>query len=245
MRLSWLGTPLTNATVEAFVLKPGEDLGDLLATHPQKVKTSTAVTAGSPGHQKYLYLLKNDAGFVGKLKLRQQELTLGHQSNGNYSAAYNPGGVSGVYQVYYRVSASDPKFGNIQRLAVQSVYVRFATLDLAKSAVKTLVQGNVVQITFRPKTTIGRLIGPAQANAFKVSGKGVKLTRIVDHQDGSYMMILTAASGPSTPIVVDLLGETIYKGPVSRFGARLATGPIVAPLQKPLPGPIETQPLKR
>jgi hypothetical protein len=186
------------------------------------VDTSQAPDAGSPGHQKYLFLLQNDPNFLARLLPQEQRLTLSHQGNGSYSAAYNPGDISGVYQVFYHVRATDPKFGTIQRLAVQSVYVRFGEIDLQASAATTTVQANTVTINFRPKTTAGRFIGPAQSGAFTVESKEVSLRTITDHQDGSYTLVL--AGNPRAPITVEVLGEVIYQGPASGFAAGSPTG---------------------
>jgi hypothetical protein len=211
MHLSWLGSPVTNARVEAFIVKPGGDLGDLLAKNPLKVETSQAPDAGSPGHQKYFFLLQNDPKFLAQLRPRQQRLPLIHQGKGNYSAPYNPGNISGVYQILYRARAIDPKFGTIQRLAVQSVYVRFGVIDLKASAIKSTVEGNTITINVRPKRTNGLFIGPAQGGAFTVQSKEIRLRTITDHQDGSYTLVLVG--DPKAPVAVELLGEVIYRGP--------------------------------
>jgi hypothetical protein len=216
VRLSWLGSPVVNANVEAWILKPGDDLGDLLARNPQKIDPSSAPDAGSPGHQKYLHLIEKDPGFLAKLKSKEQRLTLTYQGGGQYSAPYEPGDVSGVYQILYRVNTSLPAFGEVERLAIQSVYTRFSDIDLAKSAVSTTVKGNTVTINFRPITTYGRFIGPAQGSAFSIDGTDTRLSNITDHQDGSYTLVL--AGNPDAQVSIKLLGEEIYKGPASKAG---------------------------
>ncbi len=215
--LSWLGRPLTGATVQALVLKPGDDLGDLLAKNPFKVEPSSLPDADSPGLQKYQALLA-DATFVDRLLPVEQQLTLTHQGDGTYSASYDPGDISGVYQVFYRVSADDPTFGKVQRSGVQSVYVRFGTVDLPASAVSVQVGADATFINLRPKTTAGRFVGPANGNAFSVRGGGVRLSDVTDHQDGSYTLVLSG--DPAAEVSVALLGEEIYRGPADGFGTR-------------------------
>lgn len=219
--LKWLGQPIANAQVRALILKPGDDLGDLLADNPLNVDVSSATDAGSPGHQKYQQLLANPA-FLNQLLPQQQNLTLTHQGNGRYSAAYNPGDVSGVYQVLYRVEADDPAFGKLQRLAMESLYVRFGPVDLPASLVNTTVSGNTVTIQFRPKTTTGRFIGPGNGKAFTVDG--LTLASVSDHQDGSYTLVLTG--NPETAVAVKVLDEEIYRGKASEFGKPPAVGVI-------------------
>ncbi len=218
MRLSWLGRPVTDADVEALILKPGDDLGDLLARDPSKVDPSTAPDAGSPGYQKFLERLE-DPEFLGKLLPDEQRLTLSHRGDGVYSAAFDPGDVSGVYQVIYRVSADDPAIGKVERLAFQSAYVRFGAIDLAASGVTTTVTADgTVLLDFRPITVHRRFIGPAQASGIAVTGPGVVVRGITDHQDGRYTIAL--AADPGAEISVSVLGDEIYQGPASGFGVK-------------------------
>ena len=216
--LSWRGKPLTNANVKARILKPGDDLGDLLAKHPKKVDPAKTPDAGSPGYQKYLHLLENDPKFLAKLRSSADKLTLAHQGGGKYSASYNPGDVSGIYQIVYRVSAESAEFGKIQRKAVQSLYIRFGDINLDKSTVSSTVKDKNITIRLRPITTYGRFIGPAQGSAFSVDGAGISLSGITDHQDGSYTLVLNG--NPDARVAIQLLGEEIYQGPVSKIGKK-------------------------
>ena len=216
--LRWRGKPLTTATVEAQIMIPGGDLGDSLARHPLKVDPDRKLDAGSPGYQKYLHLLKNEPKFLDKLRPQPSKLTLVHQGGGLYSASFNTGSESGIYQVIYRVSAQSAEFGKIQRKAVQSVYIRFGGINLDNSSVQTTVTINKVTIRFRPITTYGRFIGPAQGSAFTVDGAGIKLSNIVDYQNGVYDLVLTG--NPDGQIAIKLLGQEIYKGPASKIGKK-------------------------
>jgi len=216
--LSWRGKPLTNAKVEAWILKPGDDLGDLLARHLKKVKPQDVNVYGSAGVQKYNHLLEKDPKFLDKLRPGATRLKLVHQGGGKYSVSYNPGEVSGIYQIVYRVRAESAEYGRIQRKAVQSVYTRFGGIDLDRSAVSNAVQDNTVTINMRPITNYGRFIGPAQGGAITVDGDDIKLRSIIDQQDGSYTLILTG--NPDAQIAIKLLGEIIYQGPASKFGEK-------------------------
>ncbi len=212
--LTWLSRPVTDAAVEALILKPGDDLGDLLARDPRTVDPSQAPDAGSPGMQKYLELLE-DAAFLDRLVPKEQRVNLTHQGDGVYSAPYDPGDISGVYQVLYLVRA-DSGFGKVQRQAVQSVYVRFGTIDLAASAVSTTLSDDILFLNFRPRTTTGRFVGPANASAISVTGAGVTVLDITDHQDGSYTLALDG--DPGAEVSIGMLGEEIYRGPAVGFG---------------------------
>jgi hypothetical protein len=221
--LSWLSHPVTDATVEAIILKPGDDLGDLLAKDPRTVRLREGTEAGSPGLQKYLELLK-DPNFLKSLLPSEQRLTLKHQGKGIYSALYDPGDVSGVYQVLYEVKAGDPAFGRVQRQAAQSLYVRFAKVDLAASKVNTTVGNGMVTIDFRPVTTTSRFVGPGNGSTISITGD-VRVRQITDHQDGRYTILVDGS--PDTDVTISMLGDEIYRGPVGKFGA--STGSTLLP----------------
>jgi len=220
VQLNWSGEPLTNATVKARILKPGDDIGDLLAKSPDTVEPvkGKLPDAGSLGDQKLKYLLEKNPEFRKKLLPSEKLLTLSHQGNGMYRANYDPGDVSGVYQIFYYVTADNPDFGKIQRTAVQSAYVRCGTVDMAASNVTVKREGRDIIVNFRPKTVNGRFIGPAQGSAFSVDGTDIKISKITDHQDGSYTLVLTG--NPDTKISLKLLGEEIYRGPASKIERR-------------------------
>ena len=215
MDLSRLGTPIDGATVSAFVLKPGDDLGDLLANYGASIDPSSAIDAGTAGYQKYLHLLENDPAFLQKLLPSEQQLTLNHQGNGRYSAGYNPGDISGVYQILYDVSFDSPDTGKIERLAAQSVYVRFGELDMPGSTIDTSISGTATTITMKPISNVGKLIGSGQQNAFAFTGSSLTVASVTDHQDGRYTFVLEGA--PNQDVDITLLGETIYNGPLDKF----------------------------
>lgn len=215
VNLSWRGAPLTNATVEVVVLQPGTNLGDLLAKNPQKVDPSNAPDAGSPGYQKYLYLLQNDPSFLKQLASSPSQLTLTHRGNGRYTADYNPGDISGIHQFFYLIRATDPETGSpIQRLAVESKWVHFGDLDLNASSVDVQIDGRTIIWNWLPMTVSGYLIGPDQGQGISVDG--IDLVNVQDNQDGSYTLTLTG--DPNAPVTVKLLGEEIYQGSAGKFG---------------------------
>jgi len=223
MRLFWLGMPLEDATVTARVLRPGDDLGDVLAKMPDvdlQLK-ATGVEMASAGQLKYLSLLK-DSELVQKISPASGQHALQYRGNGTYDTSYNPGQVSGVYQIRYDVSANTAKYGKIQRVAVQSVYVQPGDIDTEASIISKTLRGNTLTVTLRPKTTYGKLIGPGQLRAFNISGRNIKLLDLKEiGQDGTYEIVL---SGDLDKIIsVNYLGKTLFKGPASDFGGQPGT----------------------
>lgn len=223
MRLIWLGMPLEDATVTARVLRPGDDLGDVLAKMPDvdlKLKATGAEMA-SAGHLKYLSLLK-DGELVQKISPASGQHSLQYRGSGTYDTSYNPDQVSGVYQIRYDVSADTARYGKVQRVAVQSVYVQPGDIDTEASIISKTLRGNTLTVKLRPKTTYGKLIGPGQLRAFNISGRDIKLVDLKEvGQDGTYEIVL---SGDLDKIIsVNYLGKALFKGPASDFGGQPGT----------------------
>jgi hypothetical protein len=217
LRLHWRGHPIDDARVTAAILRPGDDLGDALAKHPATVDPVRGPDMGSPGTQKYLHLLASDPEFRARLAPSENGLSLVSQGAGVYRAELDPGDVSGVYQVLYRVEAEGPAFGRIERQAVQSVYTRFGTIDWSASEVSRSVKAATTTLKLRPRTRNGRLIGPAQASAFTIRSPDNELKSLTDHQDGRYTAVLVG--NPAGPISIAVLGDVVYDGPLDRIAS--------------------------
>ncbi len=224
MHLAWLNMPLKDATVTVRVLRPGDDLGDVLATTPDVDLASTKTTKGelaSIGYRKYLLLLK-DSEFVHKLSPISGQHTLQYRGGGTYDTSYNPNLVSGVYQIRYDISADVAKYGKLQRVAVQSVYVKPGAIDVAASIISKIIRDNTMTIKLRPKTAYGKFIGPGQMRAFSVSSQGIKQVKFTeDGQDGTYDMVLTGDLNGM--ISVNYMGQPMFTGHASDFGGQPET----------------------
>lgn len=224
MRLYWLGTPLEDATVTARVLRPGDDLGDVLAKMPDvdlKLKNATGAEIASAGQLKYLSLFKNRE-LVQKISPASGEHSLQYRGSGTYDTPYNPNLVSGVYQIRYDVTAETPMYGKVQRVAVQSVYVQPGAIDTETSIISKKIRNNTLTVRLRPITTYGKFIGPGQLRAFTISGQDIKLVDLEEiGQSGTYEIVL---SGDLDKIIrVNYLGEPLFKGPASDFGGQPVT----------------------
>jgi len=240
VELKWQGEPIPNAKVEASILRPGDDLGDLLARTRTPIRIANqgnlAVSEAtapalalrpqeiSVGARKYVDLLRYDRNFIRRLKPKEQTLSLNYQGDGIYSAAYNPGDISGVYQVLYRVTAADPSFGKIERKAVQSVYVNPAPISLKRSTIKTLINPDgTITTVLRPVTEDGKLIGPGQLSSFNV--KGLASAQILEgaKQDGTYEIKMKPKRGVDprrTQISLSFRGQETYRGLATQLKAR-------------------------
>jgi hypothetical protein len=208
--LTLLGRPITDATVQAIFLRPGEDLGDLLAKNPKTVNVSQDPDAPSAGVQKFNDLWANDSSFRNALNRSQNIVNLAHTANGKYSGTFNGLTVSGIYHIIYLTKGNNADIGGYERFMVESFYTSFSSIDLPKSAITTSIVGGNLVMNIRPITTYGRFIGPAMGNAFSVSNPGIKVASVVDHQDGRYTITFSGSISDTTRLV--LLDQVIYTG---------------------------------
>lgn len=214
--LSYLGEPITDANVQAIIMRPGEDLGDLLAKNPLTVKVSTDPDAPNPGVQKYNQLFATDSIFKNSLAYNENVLSLPHTGDGKYENTFNGLTVAGNYQIIYRISGNNPETGEFQRFATESIYTTFNGINLDASNVTTSLTDNSLVLTMKPVSSTGTLIGPAHESGFTINNSNVKIENIEDHQDGSYSF--TFSGNIDEPVSFELMGQEIYKGELSEIG---------------------------
>lgn len=214
--LDWMSHPITDATVEALILRPGEDWGDFLANYPFKGEISNDVDAGSPGLQKFEKLWATDSVFRNKLERKSNTIPLSHTSDGNYKGNFSGLTVAGVYKIIFLISGSHPDAGKYKRFLSESFYTSFSSLDLSQSAITSqIVEGKLV-MNIKPITSYGKLVGPAMGKGFGVSTAGVSISDVVDHQDGRYTITFTG--DVNSDVTLTLLNQEIYKGKLSDAG---------------------------
>lgn len=206
----WLSRAIPDATVQAIVLKPGDDINDLLAT--ANVDVSPAPDdPGTPDISK-LAILMQDPAFVAKIKAQDQLLTLSYSAaDSSYKGDFNGLDVSGVYQVVFRFSASNTEYGRIERTHHRSFNVRFENIDLAASGLQLSVnEKGITVLTIRPRATNGRFIGPGWGSVIGLTATSAEIQNIIDRGDGSYEIeIAGSLSGNGA---ISLLDEEIFSG---------------------------------
>jgi hypothetical protein len=204
------GRAVKNATVQVVVVKPGDDINDLVAA----AKVQFTVPPGDPGTPDVAKLaaLMNDTAFLNKIKAKDQVLNMTYNaSDSMYAGSFNGLDIAGVYQAIYRVTADDPILGKIERYHQESFYVRFPDIEVANSQMvfSTNAAGFSV-ITFRPQASNKKLIGLGWGPAIFFEADNLKATNVVDKGDGSYEITLNGKLSGS--FTLSLGGETVFKG---------------------------------
>ncbi|MEL7001651.1 MAG: vWA domain-containing protein, partial [Bacteroidota bacterium] len=97
------GSPVTDANVTAIILKPGEDIGDLLATTQTDDGFKALEQGLSPAEEKFQQL-STDPTFAEQLGLRPTpEITLTNNGDGSYSANFNDTDLAGTYRAIFSI----------------------------------------------------------------------------------------------------------------------------------------------
>jgi hypothetical protein len=218
LTLSWLGDPVTDASVQAVVLRPGEDLGDVLAKNPLIVKVTTDPDAPSAGVQKYNQLYATDSAFKNSLAYNENVITLNHTADGKYEGTFDGLTVAGNYQIVYRISGDNAKIGKYQRSITESIFVSFDGVDLDASNLSTTMLDNSMILTITPVTFNNKLVGPAYGKGFTIDNPNVKIDAVEDHQDGSYT--ITFSGNIDENVSFELMGQEIYKGNLDNIGGK-------------------------
>ncbi|MBD2700761.1 VWA domain-containing protein [Spirosoma sp. BT702] len=210
VKLSYLGKPIQNATVTATVYRPKEEIGDLIARNPLKVRAPRINPDRSAlGILKYQTLLLRDPNFVKALTPIETEVPMTHQSNGQYEADFSGLSVAGIYQVLFRIRGTDSLSGTYDRVEMQSMYVEPAPIDPARSTVVRKTVNGILTVTMKPVTTTGKLVSAA-ADAFNVNAPQARLNSILDNQDGSYT--LTFSGNIKSVGTIHLFNQKLFSG---------------------------------
>lgn len=235
------GTAVTHADVKAIILKPGDDIGDLLARTQAPSMPTKSTEVGTCGGQKYGYLQANNPAALERLKqIQQTTITLTDKGNGEYAGIYDDVDVTGVYKVIYWIKYNSPGIAEVERMKEQTLNVLPAPIIFNLIPTTTTKDGSKLLIAnVTPAYKVGnttRRVGPSYENAFGVEGNGVKLTNVSDNCDGSYNLTLTG--NLDAPMKLYLLYEKIYAGtanniaqPVSAYKMQVSLhGGVTQPL---------------
>jgi hypothetical protein len=221
LTLAYNKKPLTNADVTALVLKPGQDLGTLLATATSR-KTDRPTNTGpadlSPGNSKLQTLLA-DTAIYNSLLPKSQVVTLTSANDGTYSATFTGTDVTGPYNVIFLISGSDSTIGKYVRTETRSTVLELDEINLDQSSPSVVRSGDTLKINIRPRSTSGLYLGPDYTNAIQLTSSEGKIGQTIDNVDGSYTIIISGVPENVNPdITLTILDQKIYEGKSKSFG---------------------------
>ncbi len=196
------GRPLlSDVTVSARVASPSQSIGDLLSASnagtsqpdncPGGCDTESAANAKLANElEKNEDALQTDfdtINFADNGDASNGDVIAG---DGVYSALYQVS-VPGHYNVLFNSEGSTERAGSLQREQLISLVVR-SQPDPAQTSIDSSISSDPdnnqqsLNVTFKPATQGGNLLGPGWGNYFWFAGPGITPFKATDNLDGTY-----------------------------------------------------------
>ncbi len=222
-KLFFAGNPLYGRPnkIQATLLKPGDDLGDMLAQAKYTDKDSV-MDVLPEAEAKLLKLIQTENSFSEKLHSISHTIEFEDEGNGIYTASYDNTDLSGVYQIVFTASGEIPGFGNFERQKQYSAVFKFGQINANKSNIKATINSNknnkdgaTATVTFKPKNDFGYCLGPGFLSRIKLSvdSSQGKVSSSKDNLDGSYTFIISDIPKNTKPdLRIMVMDETLYLG---------------------------------
>ncbi|MCA9285589.1 MAG: VWA domain-containing protein, partial [Phycisphaerales bacterium] len=160
------GLPIGDAErVVARVYKPGESLGNLLASHPSPTEPAGFSLEGASAAQRKLHLLLRDDAIQQAIRPVAASVTLAGDGQGNYRGSFADTTTPGAYRIAIEIEGNDAVLGHYRRTDGVSTLVRFGRTLLAASELRLVRRGPVaggerLELELRPTDAFGNRLGP-------------------------------------------------------------------------------------
>lgn len=218
-KLSYGGNPLANSgdRVSVLVLKPGDDIGHLLATYATPNSSIDTTDTGTPFQQKLVDLLYGDTAFYNSLIANEYLVELIPDGAGGFSGKFSDTQLTGVYQTIFLINAEHSSLGKLVRTQRKSVVYKFGQLDSKETEFTVDVtpgdKGQNFSVVVRPKNKFGYYLGPGFTSYVKVdlSSTGGYLRETIDNLDGSYTIRISEVPNNVKPqdLSISIMGEDL------------------------------------
>ena len=225
--LTFAGKPIKGdgTKVQVMLLKPGDDLGDLLTNYTDN-KTDSLNDVDAGAETKYLHLIQSEESFYKALLPESQVIDLEDSGNGVFKGSYTKTDLSGVYQIIYLVNGEVSGFGKFERQKQYSVVFKFGQLSENSTDISAQVStppastthdnnGSVAVIKIKPKNKYGHYLGPGYASkmSLTVDPKQGTLKSVKDNLDGTYTFtIINVPTNTKPNVKIVVMGEILYEG---------------------------------
>ncbi len=162
-KLSYAGKPLSGrCRVKALVLKPGDDVGHLLATYPTP-KFQKFPDVISPANLKLQSLMERNTKFRHALQPKNHPVELTSLGNGLFSGKFISTELTGVYNIVFLIEVELKGVGRIDRTTTLSTVFKFGNVDSHKPKIDVVSLGNgrkKLMVNIVPRNKYGYLMGP-------------------------------------------------------------------------------------
>lgn len=216
-KVTFAGKPIEGTKVEVAIVKPGDDLGDLLSSFID-TRTDSLQDVEKGAQTKFVNLVNNKS-FLDKLKPKKQMVSLSEDVPGLFTGQYKNTDVTGVYQLIYIVNGQVAGFGKFARQKQYSVTFKFGQIDAGATIIDARIaknsSGNVATINIKPKNKFGYLLGPGYLSRIKldVDSKQGLVKPGKDNLDGSYTYtVVDIPSSIKPDVTITVMDEILYQG---------------------------------
>lgn len=225
--LQYAGKPLTGDAnkVQVVLLKPGDDLGDLLATYTDR-RTDSLKDVEPGAETKFLHLMQSDSSFYKELLPTSQVIDLTEDGAGVFKGSYRNTDLTGTYQLMFMVNGEVPGAGKFERQKKYSAVFKFGQISERSTEIDATIStppastthdnnGSIATITIKPKNKFGYYLGPGYLSRIKltVDPKQGRVKSAKDNLNGSYTFVVTNIPLNVKPDVrINVMGELLYQG---------------------------------
>jgi len=218
--------PKGSAKVQVFLLKPGDDLGDLLAKYSDN-RTDSLKDIDAGAETKFLHLIQSDSSFYKALLPENQIINLEEDTDGVFKGHFDNTELTGVYQLLYIVNGEIPGYGKFERQKQYSAVFKFGQISESSTQLDAKIttppasttndsRGSMATITIKPKNKFGYYLGPGYLSRINVSVLDSKQGNVKirkDNLDGSYTFTIVNIPPNIKPdLKISVMGEVLYQG---------------------------------
>ncbi len=247
LELKYDSQPVTDAQkVTAYVLQPGEDIGELLARTSVRdqlkkrkiileqdkeyiqsmMEKDTLLRDYCTDAERKLKLLLDNPEILEKLLPKQRKVRMKHTGDGIYEGRTRRCKTQGSYRILYRIEGSDEEIGDYYRLEDKSVMVNIADPSLFRSQIRIIpadpASNKPARLYLRPRDKFGNYLGPGYREYLKVKISNGSAPVIQGQLDGSYIIPLDRVSEISTAEIEILFKErTLFRFDLGKIKKRL------------------------
>ena len=162
-RLSYAGKPVNESCkVKAIILKPGNDVGHMLATYPTP-KWKSNLDIKSAANLKFQTLMENDSSFIKSLQSKEHIVELENLGDGVFRGQFTNTELTGIYNIVFVINSELKGIGKIERTTTLSTVFKFGNVEPQDPKIDIIPKSggrkNLV-INIMPKNKYGYLMGP-------------------------------------------------------------------------------------
>lgn len=213
--LKQLGTK-PGTRLQAFVVRPGQSVGDALAEAAVAPGAPAASDPASPAYRKLMAMLAKDPKALVRVSQTVDLRDDGAPASGDTTAgdgvysALVPADVEGHYNIVFLVEGEAKSGGRFVRQQIRTVHVRSLPETKNTEYAYTIVD-NAIRVTLTPRNARGGKLGPGWANYLWLvpAGNGTPV-KPVDKLDGTYVATLPFSGGTPPKITLHFIDDPIF-----------------------------------